>query len=177
MNKEQIVPVVTLSLICLFVSGALAVGNVFTKPVIEAAAEERAAEARKMIIPEAEDFERLEIADLPRTVAEVFRATNGMGYIFTISVMGYDSQNPIRFIIGIDPDGSIIRTQVLGHMETKGLGTRVFDESHAGLYWGNTRSGIEGINAIAGVTITSNAFKNGIRDAFAAFEIVKEGEE
>ena len=169
MKNEFIMPVVVLSLICLFVSGALAAGNHFTQPVIAQAADRRAEAARKEIMPQAQEFYLMELAGLPRTVTEAYRAANGVGYIFMVTTMGYGGE--IKLICGIDPDGRIIKAATLAQTETKGLGTPVFDEPHAGQYWGKTKDGIEGIAAISGATISSNAFKNGIRDSFAAYEM------
>ncbi|MDR0502764.1 MAG: FMN-binding protein [Treponema sp.] len=171
-KKDFILPVTVLSLICLVISGALAVVNNLTKPVIENAASQRAAAARQDIIPAAEGFELIEAEGLPKRITEVYRTTNNVGYIFMITTHGYAPED-IKMICGIDPEGKVIKTATLSQNETQGLGTPIFEQPHAGQYWGRDRSGIEGVAAISGATITSNAYKNGIRDAFAAFEIVK----
>jgi len=171
-------PIVVLSVICLFVTGALAIVNSVTRPVIEEAAKERAAAAKREIMPLADEFEMLDIESpryegrIPRTVTEIHRAVNGMGYIFAVTVIGYGGE--IKILCGIDLDGNIIRTATLAQTETKGLGTPIFEEPHAGQYRGRDRSGIEAITAISGATITSNAFKNAMRYAFDAFAIVRE---
>jgi electron transport complex protein RnfG len=140
--------------------------------VIEIAAAERAETARREILPQASGFELLHINGLPRTVNEVYRTTNNVGYIFTVTTLGYGGD--IKIMCGIDPAGRIIRTMTLAQTETKGLGTPVFEVPHAGQYWGKDKNGIEDIQAISGATITSDAYKRGIRDAFTAYEIVKE---
>jgi electron transport complex protein RnfG len=176
-NKEFLMPLFVLPLICLFISGALAIVNSYTKPVIENASSERAAQARKEIIPEADGFKLLETGSLsngnslPVTVTEVYSTTNNTGFIFIITTPGYGGN--VVFICGIDPDGKIIKTQVLAQTETKGLGTPIFEKPYIDQYWGRDKNGIENIDAKSGATITSNAYKNGIRDAFAAFEIVR----
>lgn len=181
-NKEFLMPVLVLPLICFFVSGVLAIASSFTQPVIEKAAAERAEAARKNIIPNADGFELINAqalqsmaalqskAALPKSVTEVYRTTNNSGFIFIVTTTGYGGE--IKLICGIDADGKVIRSEVLSQTETKGLGTPIFEEPHAGQYWGRDRNGIEGISAVSGATITSNAYKNAIRDAFAAFEIV-----
>ena len=169
-KNDFIMPIIVLLVICLFVSGALAVVNSITEPIITEAAKIRAAEEKKRIIPDAE-FDLLNIEDLPRTVTEVHRATNGLGYIFAVSVIGYGTEE-IKILCGVDPDGRIIRAVVLSHNETQGLGTPIFEEPHAGLYWRKNKREIESVSAISGATITSNAFKRAMRDALTAFEIV-----
>jgi len=177
MKKEYILPVVILLIICLVVSGALAFSNNLTKPVIAAAAAGRADAARKSIIPDADGFELLDMESLhnesqwPRRITEVYRTTNNTGFIFMITSSGYGGD--IKLICGIDNNGKILNTTVLAQSETQGLGTKIFAEGHSGQYRGKDEDGIEGVEAVSGATITSNAFKNGIRDAFAAFEIVR----
>jgi len=172
MKKDFIMPILVLAVICIVVSGALAFVNNLTLPVISDAANERAINARRSIIPQAEGFELLTVEGLPKRILEVYKATHNTGFIFTISTHGYSPED-IVMICGISPDGLVIKTAVLYQNETQGLGTPIFEEAHAGQYWGRDRNGIEGVAAISGATITSNALKNGIRDAFTAFEIVK----
>jgi len=171
LKNDFILPIIVLSLICLFVSAALAVVNNLTSPVIEAAASERAAAARKVIIPQADGFELLIINDLPRRVTEAYRATNNTGYIFMVTVIGYGGD--IHLIVGVDPAGKVIRSAVLAHNETQGLGTPIFEQPHAGQYWGRDRNGIESVEAISGATITSVAYKNAVRDALIAFDVIR----
>jgi len=180
MNKDFILPIVTLSLICLFVSGALAIVNNYTNPVIKNAAADRAAMARKKIIPQADGFALLTSEEFPKTITEVYRATNNTGFVFIISVQGYGGE--IKLICGIDNEGKIIRTAFLSHTETKGMTDPVFAEPHPsqptfqGQFIGKDKN-LDGIIAVTGATISSNAYKNGIRDAFAAFYIVNDAEQ
>ena len=176
-KKDFVMPILVLSLLCLFVSGALAVGNKFTQPVIEEAAQQRMEAARREIIPEALGFEPLNIGALqagnrlPRTITDIFRTTNNAGYIFMVTTMGYGGE--IKLICGIGPDGRVIKTAVLEQTETKGFGTPVFEEPHAGQYWGKSIGEIESVAAISGATISSKAFKKGIRESLEAFDIIK----
>ena len=176
-KNDFVKPIAVLFFICLFVSAALAVVNNVTKPVIDEGSRVRAALARKHIIPQADDFERLDInvlrsqSGFPAAVTEVFRASNGEGFIITIIVTGYGGD--ISILCGVDNSGRIIRAAVLSHTETVGLGTPIFEEPHASQYWGIHIDGIEGISAVSGATITSNAYKNAMRYALAAFEIAR----
>ena len=175
-KKDFVMPILVLSLLCLLVSGALAVGNRFTQPVIEEAAAQRMEIARREIIPQADGFELVDIGSLhseggiPKTVSAAYRATNNTGFIFMTTTLGYGGE--VKLICGINPEGKFIRAAVLAQTETKGFGTVVFDEPHAGQYSGRDKNGIENVAAISGATISSNALKKGIRDAFTAFEII-----
>ena len=167
MKKDFIMPILVLTAICLIISGTLAVVNNLTSPVIEAAAAERAENARKEIIPEADEFIALELNELPETIAEAYVTANNTGFIFIVNVNGYGGE--IKIICGIDPDGRIIKSSVLSHSETQGLGTIVFDRA---VDYEGADKNLEGIDLIAGSTITSSAYRLAIIYAFEAFEIV-----
>ena len=171
MKQEFVMPVVVLSLLCLFVTLLLAVSNSFTKPVIEEAAAQRAEAAKREIIPHADGFELVKIEGLPRSVIEVYRTTNDAGFIFITTTLGYGGE--MKLISGIDTEGKLIKTAVLSHSETQGFGTPVFEEPHAGQFWGKDKHGIDEIHVISGATISSKAFEKGIRDSFEAFEKIK----
>jgi len=170
MKKDFVLPILVLSSICLFVTGALAVVNNFTYPVIKEAAAQRAAEARKEIIPQADGFTLLHADNLPKTIIEIYKATNDTGYIFMISVPGYGGN--INMICGIDNDGKIIKTAVLSHTETKGMTDPVFSYPHESQYLGKDKN-LHGIVPVTGATISSNAYKTGVKDAFTAYEMVR----
>ena len=170
-GKEFAMPIIILAFLCLLVSGALAVGNRLTRPVIEEAAARRAEAARREVIPRAQEFVLLETDGLPHSVAEVYGTTNNAGFIFVITGSGYGGE--IKIISGVDANGKIIKTAILAQTETKGLGTKVFEEAYAGQYRGKDIKSIEQVEAISGATISSNALKKGIRDSLEAFEILK----
>ena len=169
MMKDYVIPIVVLAAICLFVSGALAAVNHITEPVITQAEAERAEEARKRIIPEADEFIQLVIEELPEgnAVREVYGTSNDVGFIFVVSPKGYNGN--IEIMCGIDPEGRIIMTETLKHAETKGISDPVFAAQDR--YKGEDSS-LGGIDAISGATKSFLAYRKGISDAFEVFEIV-----
>jgi len=171
MKKDFVMPIVVLALICLFVTGALALGHNLTQPVITAATAERAAGAMREIVPHAESFQSLATAGLPREIDDAFRISGGEGYIFIVTSVGFGGD--VRVICGIDADGRVIRTAVLSHSETMSFAAPVFAEAHASRHWGQDRIGAEGVSKVSGSTITSTAFRYALRHAFDAFEIVR----
>jgi len=171
-KKDFIMPILVLSLICLIISGSLAICDSFTRPLIEGASVSRAADSRRDVLPDADGFELLALDGLPKTIKEVYKATNGAGYIFMITTSGYGGE--IRLICGIDAKGTIVRSATLAQSETKGLGTLVFEEPFESRFAGKDKD-LNGISAISGATISSNAYINGIRDAFEAYDIVTGG--
>ena len=168
MNREISAPIVALTLVCLLMSGALAAGRALTGPIIEKADAERTEAAVMDVIPGAEGFSPITAEGLPATVTTVYGTANKAGYAFIVKTPGYGGD--ISIICGIDPDGRITKCATLSHSETKGLGTKVIDGERA--YAGKDKS-LAGIDAVSGATITSNAYKNGVLDAFKAFEIIK----
>ena len=64
-----------LVIICLVTSGALAVVNSYTAPVIQAASEERENQARQSVMPDATDFEQLDVKDLPLSLIHISEPT------------------------------------------------------------------------------------------------------
>ena len=173
MRKDFIMPIIVVSLICVIVTGVLALGHNLTQPIITAAAAERAGVAMRAIVPHADSFERVEMNGLPREIYAAYRISNNEGYIFIVTSSGFGGD--MRVICGIDTDGRIIRTAVLSHTETLSFAAPVFAESHAGQYWGQDRNGVEGISLVAGSTITAVAFRNAVRYAFEAFEVLTGG--
>jgi len=182
MKNDFIKPIIVLALICFFISGVLAVVNTYTKPKIERDAGIRAKQEMEKIMPQAEDFIELkDVTDLSRTITGIFRAKNKagdtLGYLFMISVPGYGGN--INLICGVDNDGIIIKAQVLSHTETKGMTDPVFADAvpnqstFQGQFTGKDKN-LENIIAVTGATVSSTAYKNGIRDALSAFEILKQ---
>lgn len=173
MKKDFVLPIVALMLICLVISAALAFTNSFTEPVIAQAASERAEKARSETIPDAAGFELVQVDGLPATVTEVYKTTNDVGYVFMLTTTGYGGE--LRLICGIDPDGMIITTKTLKQTETKGMGSKITEEPFAGQFPGKD-STLDGVDTISGATISSKAYIGAIKDAFTAFELVKEAQ-
>ena len=169
-KKDFVMPIVVLGVICLVITGLLAVTNNFTEPVITKASEERAQAARSQIIPAAQDFELIELEGIPDTIKEIYSADNNNGYIFMITTTGYGGD--MDLICGIDNDGKIIDVDTLKHNETKGMGSRTTEEPFRSQFRGKDSS-LEGVDAITGATISSTAYINAIRDAFTAYDILR----
>ena len=170
---DFVAPIVVLVLICAVMSGLLAATNKVTAPIIDAA--EKSA---------ADSFEKVEAQGLPSTVTEVYKAANGSGYTFSITAQGYGGKNTLKMAVGIavdtDESGTIIGrlsgVKVLDHKETAGLGSKITtDQRFIGDFLNKGADEIDGIDRISGATFSSNYYKAAIKDAFAAFELVKGG--
>jgi electron transport complex protein RnfG len=170
MKKDFVLPITVLTIICLVISAALAITDNFTAPVIKAAAEQRAVEARKAVIPDADGFELVTVDGLPTTVKEVYHSTNDKGYVVMLTAKGYGGD--LEIICGIGEDGKILSAKTLSATnETKGMGTKVAEPDFEIQFPG--KSSADSFDTIAGATITSSAYIGAIHDALAAYEIVR----
>ena len=167
-------PIIVLVLICVIMSGLLALTNSATAPIIAEAERKANEEARLEVLPDADSFLQVEQAGLPDAVKEVYQAENGVGYTFSLTTQGYGGKNTLKMAVGIDMDGKITGVKVLSHKETAGLGSKITaDENFYGQFPGLDAAGAAAADTISGATFSSNYYKAAIADAFAAFEQVK----
>lgn len=173
--KDIIKPIAVLAGICLVVTALLAYINLVTSPIITAAEEKAAEEARAEVLSEADGFEPLDIK-LPEGVTEAYEANNGTGYVFMLSTKGYGGE--IKLICGIKSYGSIEAVKTLSHSETSGIGSKVVDNNsgYREKYFGKNADNYTEVDALTGATISSKAYKKAIECAFEAYELVKEAE-
>jgi len=173
-KNDFVMPVLVLTLICLIISGALAVTNTITEPVIANGAEQRESLAMKEIMPQGDGFEPLDTSGLPAAIGEAYRTTNNVGYVFVATVAGYGGD--IELICGLNADGKIIHNKVLKQSETEGLGARIAENPFSDQFDGIDKSQLDSVDTITGATISSKAYINAIRDVFTAFDIIKEAD-
>ena len=170
--NEIIKPVLVLVCICLVVTALLAYINSVTSPIIAKAEQEKTEQAMSEVLAEADGFEKLEIENLPDRVTEVYTATNGAGYVFMLTTKGYGGD--MKLICGMDANGVIEQCKTLSHAETSGLGSKTAEDPYRNQYCKKSADTLSEVDAITGATISSNAYKNAIEDAFKAYDMVKE---
>ena len=171
MMTDFVIPIAVLVIICMVMSGLLALTNGATEPIIKAAELEAQKAARMEVLPGADDFLQVEIDGLPEAVTEVYQASNGVGYTFSVTAQGYGGKNTLKMAVGIDMDGKITGTKVLAHKETAGLGSKITSDAFQGQFSGKDR-GLDGVDNITGATFSSNYFRAAIADAYTAFDLV-----
>lgn len=176
-NKVLIKSIVVLTVICLVISGALAVVNSFTAPIITAAAAERETAARQLVLPAASSFEPITSDAMPASVTGAYKGLDSsgvtVGYVFTTGNKGFDGT--ILVMTAIGTDGKIVQVSTIDvTSETATLGGQTANESYTSQYTGKDAA-LEGVDAISGATITSTAYEQCVLDAFAAYDAVKEG--
>ncbi len=175
-------PIIVLVLICVIMSGLLALTNNATKDIIAEAERKANEEARLEVLPEAvsnesEPFEEVAVEGLPGSVTGVFKAKNDAGYTFSITAEGYGGKNTLKMVVGIDAGGKITGTKVLAQSETPGLGAKIVsDPNFSAQFPGKDAayvSDIKNIDTISGATRSSNFYRLALTYAFEAFDMVK----
>ncbi|MBQ2729208.1 MAG: FMN-binding protein [Clostridia bacterium] len=167
MNKS-VKSIIVLPLICLIVVALLAAVNHITAPIIERNALIAEQESLRVVLPGSEMFEEQELPeDAPATITGVYKEENGKGYAVTVQTTSSYSQNPMTFTVGVDADGKITGVAVTNYSETKDFG------AYPDTFVGKDAS-LEGVDIVAGVTYSSEAFKSAVLDVFSVIEEVSE---
>lgn len=159
-------PPLVLTVIAAVVTGALVATESITTPIIEQQAAAAADAARAVVLPAADSFNQLTVDEMPEGGVDVYEATNGSGYVVTAQAKGYGGM--LKVMVGIDSNGLITGTEVLENNETQGLGSKVSEHAFMDQYIGKD-SNLEGIEAIGGTTISSNAFTKAVRIAYEVY--------
>lgn len=160
MKKDGLKSIVVLGSICLVVAVVLSMVNYITAPVIAENAANAATGSLSAVLPEAEGFEELEVADAPETITGVYRDKGGKGFAVTLQTSSSYSQSPMTFTLGIGADGKIVAVEVTNYAETKSFGD--YPQTYVG-----ADSALGGIDLYAGATYSSQAFKSAVEDAFS----------
>lgn len=166
-------PTVILFLICLVVSGLLALTYQVTLPQIEKINAQIASEARQQVLPDADSFTAFE-GDLPEGVTEYYIADNGAGAVATAQNKSFGGT--LTLMVGFDADGAITGVVITDHADTPGLGTKAMDAEYLkAQYIGKTETENadnikkdSGVQQITGATVSSNGIYGAINNAIAA---------
>ena len=176
--QQLLRPIVVLVVISAVCTAALSTTSVITAPIIAAqmAAAEQAAKLE--VLPEGTDFAPVseeELATLPEVVVAAERAGNGAGFIFTTEAKGFGGM--IRAMFGVDANGAIVKSKVLEHSETQGIGSKVcVDNSpYQTQLLGMTKDGVDTIEATSGASFSSGAMKQSVSAIFDAYTLLSGG--
>lgn len=175
-------PTVVLFIICLVVSGLLAVTYQVTKPAIEAINQQIADEARLAVLPGAESFTEKDVPEeLKANIENYFIADNGTGVAITTKNKSFGGV--ITVMVGINSSGEITGIKITDHADTPGLGTKAQDPGYLEKqYYGrsstNNAAKIKDdgeINAVTGATVSSNAIYGCVNYALDAYKTIGMG--
>ena len=166
-------PIVVLCAICVVITGALAVTNDITAPIIEEATRKAQEAARLELLPDATGF--TEVAGISvDNVSAVYKANNGVGTVVTSTAKGYGGTMTV--MVAFAPDGTIKQIKVTEQAETKGIGSKVagdpaFWTRYQGLKAEPLTLG-EDVDALTGATISSRAVTNAVNAAIAGYNAI-----
>lgn len=153
-------PTVILLIICLVISGALAVTYQVTAPQIEKINKETADAARMEVLPGAGSFTAAD-GDLPEGVTEYYTEDSGLGVVVTAQNKSFGGT--ITVMVGIDAKGAITGVKVTDHADTPGLGTKAMDSGYLAQYQTLTQlDDVDNIkkdsqvDEVTGATVSSN---------------------
>ena len=164
----------------------LALTNSLTASTIAQRNEQANAEARKLVLESAQDFEQVKDVKTDNSkgveVSEIYEAKdasgNTVGYTLKVLPSGYGGT--IELMVGIDSaKGQVSGINVVSNSETAGLGAKSTDPEFSDQYKGkpleelsvlkNGTPGDTEIKAISGATITSTAVTNGVDAAIEVY--------
>lgn len=157
--KSMLKSVLSLTVICAVVALLMAATNFITEPVIKANEAAAANEALLVVMPNGSDFKPVDISTytLPASVNEVYSEANG-GYVVKLTVNGYSTG--MILMIGVDANGTVTGAICLGSSETLG-----YEKTYGETTVGATLETIDGLDTITGATRTTQAYKDGVKDA------------
>ena len=164
----------------------LALTNSVTASTIAQRNEQANAEARKLVLESAQDFEQVKDVKTDNSkgveVSEIYEAKdasgNTVGYTLKVLPSGYGGT--IELMVGIDSaKGQVSGINVVSNSETAGLGAKATNPEFSDQYKGkpleelsvlkNGTPGDTEIKAIYGATITSTAVTNGVDAAIEVY--------
>lgn len=181
--EEILRPVIIITVICLVVSGCLALTDSFTADKITARAKADEEKAMSALI-DAENYKTVDLKETDATFTIAQKGGNDIGYIVKTSAKGYGGDVIVMTAIGTDK--KILGVNILDVSgETPGLGQNAaqpdFPERFLGLsgevkVTKNTPDKEKNeFGALTGATITSRAVEGAINKAFSAVEEYTEG--
>lgn len=160
MKNNYLKSVIVLVSICLIVGLLLSGVNAITAPIIKKNDEAAANGAYMVVLPDATSFEDV-TGEFPETVLEMKKDAGGSGFAFKLQGSSSYSQSPLQLILGINNEGKITKLVITNYAETKGTAADfepLFEGKDATM-----------TDVVAGVTYTTTAIKDVVKDAYDVF--------
>ena len=177
--KEYGMPVVVLVAICFVTTLLLALTNSVSDPIIIRNQEITATANRKELLPEADDFTKVDLdsyassSDGKASVTEIYKANNDAGYVMTCTTKSFGGD--LTMMVGLDASGAVTGVKVTDHADTPGVGTKDQDPEYLAQY--NTRTSLSSedvkkesdFSFITGASVSGTAIHKGVYAALAQF--------
>ena len=121
LRRENLAPVLALSVICLTVACLLGAVNALTSKVIRDAEMKAVNESLADIMPGADLGEAYIPENSPESVVAVYEDRGGLGYAVLLETSKGYTGKPIAITVGVDKDGQILGAKITKSEETKGV--------------------------------------------------------
>ena len=167
-----------------FVIGESFVGIDSTGAVVSADATEENKSAALAAYTEIKSVTLDKITELPEGLGKRFVeasvSSDGV-YVITVQGAGYGingewhaSGEYMTVKVAISADGKILDTAVVYHSETEDVGGAALNNpDFIGQFVGKDSTNYRDVTVVTGATLTSDGYKNAVKNAFAAYEILK----
>ena len=174
--------ILSLVLISMVMSAALAFVYLKTKGPIEEAARQKELEAIRMVVPEFDNDPSTAKAEKDGVV--IYRLSKQdvpVGYaVKSYTEKGFAGH--VEMMAGFLPDGSIYNISVLQHKETPGLGTKMTDPKFSGQFLGKHPESFKlfvkkdggAVDAITAATVSSRAYCDALLRAFTSMKQIND---
>lgn len=168
MNKENLKPILVLTLICLICALLLAGVNAITAPLIDAANKSAIKDSLQKVMKDGEfnDSPDSLTGEVPAVIKEIYTEKNGKGKVVIVSTnKGYTGKD-IGFSVAIDNEGKIINLVITKNEESIVPAILKPDGGYGESYKGVGADGIDKVVTGATVKFTEKAIKDALRDVF-----------
>ena len=127
----------------------------------------------KQALPGAERYQTVERGGVQYEVG--YRGEEIMGGVFYTEGTGYGG--PMRFMVGLDPQGKVVEIVLVSHRESRGLGTKVTDPVFLSQFRGRTGplvlrqdDPLGNIDGIARATLSTRGVIMAVEEALRIFQ-------
>lgn len=176
MKKQNLLPAIVLTTICLVTAALLAAVNLLTAPVVEKNEKEALRKSLAEALPAASAFDELSAGGLSTEhteIVSVYKDTAGAGFVVIATTKKGYTGKPITLSVGVDSDGKVVNVIVTNSSETKN--TAAID-AYPSAFTGKGADEADRVELVSGVTYTSRAYRTAISDALAAVAKAGKGE-
>ena len=180
-KKNEVFEIIRVGFILLVITALaawiLAMVNDVTAPVIEVQEKTKMQEAMKKVLPDAGEFEEIELNLSENTsVTKVYKSDEGFAVM--AEPKGYGGA--VSIVLDVDNDLKVTGISIISQSETAGLGAKCTEEEWQKQFIGKTenitvsKNGAKDnqIDAISSATITSKAVTKGVNEAISAVKAI-----
>lgn len=168
---DKIKPTLVLTLICIIVSALLVFANALTVDKIAEAEQEALNESLVSVLGEGTNPQKSSYTTDDTTIDGIYTDDKNQ-VAFEMTVDGY-SKGGLYLLVGIDEDGKVSGVSIITISETKGLGTKVQDDSFISQFIGATDTNYE-FEKVTGATFSSKGMKSAVDTALTIYNEHKE---